>query len=116
MPSTSTRTAARTSGDPFRTPSPTANFLAAQGWTPGLPWGFEVLAPESYDFAVVRADLGEWRRKGFTAADGRDLPEAGGATLFAPPGGKGPGFLVTDNYRGIKTDKNAQPYALGGGA
>ena len=28
----------------------TANYMRQQGWQPGLPWGFEVVLPEGFDF------------------------------------------------------------------
>ena len=37
-----------------------ANFLRAQGWHPGRPWGFEVELPAGFDFHTSRASFKDW--------------------------------------------------------
>ena len=66
----------------------TANFLARHGWVEGLAWGY--------------------RR-----ADGGAVPREGEAALLTPAGPDGPSFLVTRNFRVIKSYNNSTSYALG---
>ena len=79
-----------------------ANFLRQQGWRPGQPWGFEVRLPPGFDYAVGRGSFAQWRTRGLVRADGNGLPPAGEAALFFPAGAKGPAFLVTGQFRGLK--------------
>src|SRR5580698_4495547 len=46
-----------------------ANYLQKSGWQPGLPWGFEVLAPLKFDYGVSRGTFREWRARGFERLD-----------------------------------------------
>lgn len=95
----------------------TAHYLAEHGWTRGLPWGFEVVLPE--DFKLTAADSTEpapfarFAERGVTRADGADLPRSGEAQLLMPAGLRGPVFLVTHNFRTIKSYNNSTSYALG---
>lgn len=93
----------------------TANYLKSQGWQPGLPWGFEVALPESFDFRNLRQGFSSWAGLGVQRVDGQAMPRAGEATLFLPAGARGPAFLVTDNYAVIKTYNSSDAYALGVG-
>jgi lytic murein transglycosylase len=94
----------------------TANYLKEHGWRPGEPWGFEVALPR--DFALRAADalayapFSAFARRGVTRADGRPLPETGEAQLLIPAGLKGPIFLVTPNFKVIKSYNNSTSYAL----
>ncbi len=90
----------------------TANYLHKHGWVAGLPWGYEVLPP--------RAVTGDGRTlrpftayAGFQRADGGPLPDEGEAALLTPAGPDGPCFLVTRNFRVIKSYNNSTAYALG---
>ncbi|HEX2553590.1 MAG TPA: lytic murein transglycosylase [Microvirga sp.] len=91
----------------------TANYLREQGWQPGLPWGFEVVLPQGFDFRNLRHGFASWAGLGLKRADGKALPAGGEATLFLPGGARGPAFLVTDNYAVIKTYNSSDAYALG---
>ncbi len=55
----------------------TANYLAREGWRPGIPWGEKVRAPagvSAYDVGRDhRRPAGDWARMGVTRADGRPL-------------------------------------------
>jgi membrane-bound lytic murein transglycosylase B len=93
-----------------------ANYLQKSGWRAGLPWGFEVVVPERFDFRASRGAFRQWTARGFRHADGGPLPEAGTAILFFPTGASGPAFLVTDNFIVIKTFNNSDAYALAVGA
>src|SRR5579859_6592864 len=89
-----------------------ANYLQKFGWRAGLPWGFEVVVPQQFDFQTSRGALRQWAERGFRRADGGALPDAGAAILFFPSGASGPAFLVTDNFNVIKTFNNSDAYAL----
>jgi lytic murein transglycosylase len=95
----------------------TANFLAKHNWIAGAPWGFEVRLPDG--FALTAADcsrfapLSSFTARGVTRADGGALPADGEAELLIPAGLKGPIFLVTANFRTIKSYNNSTAYALG---
>jgi membrane-bound lytic murein transglycosylase B len=89
-----------------------ANYLRQFGWQPGLPWGFEVLAPPKFDYALSRGSFRDWRARGFERLDGGRWPETGDAILFFPSGAPGPAFLVTQNFVVLKTYNNSDAYAL----
>lgn len=89
-----------------------ANFLRASGWKPGLPWGFEVILPETFDFSSLHRGFPAFAALGAVAAKGGALPVRGEATLFLPSGAKGPAFLLSDNYWVLKAYNNSDSYAL----
>jgi membrane-bound lytic murein transglycosylase B len=89
-----------------------ANYLRQFGWQPGLPWGFEVLAPLKFDYRSSRGTFRDWAARGFERVDGGRLPETGDAILFFPSGAPGPAFLVTQNFVVLKTYNNSDAYAL----
>jgi len=91
-----------------------ANYLRKNGWQPGIPWGFEVLAPRGFDFRKSRASFPEWAALGFRRADASAgaFPASGNAYLLFPSGARGPAFLVTDNFVAIKRYNNSDAYAL----
>jgi membrane-bound lytic murein transglycosylase B len=94
----------------------TADFLAAHGWIPDLPWGFEVRLPAG--FALTEADssrpaaFSAFAARGVTRANGTSLPHSGEARLLIPAGLKGPIFLITGNFDILKMYNNSTPYAL----
>ena len=92
----------------------TAFYLRKHGWVEGLSWGYEVVAPRlvSGDGRTMRA-FSYWSEAGFARADGAPLPRAGEAALLAPAGADGPCFLVTRNFKVIKSYNNSTSYALG---
>ena len=95
----------------------TANYLAKHGWIAGAPWGFEVRLPQ--DFKLTDADsshlapFSSFAERGVARTDGGDLPHTGDAQLLIPAGLKGPIFLVTSNFKTIKSYNNSTSYALG---
>jgi len=95
----------------------TANYLAKHGWIADAPWGFEARLPDG--FALTAADssrfapFSSFAARGVTRADGGALPADGEAELLIPAGLKGPIFLVTANFRAIKSYNNSTAYALG---
>ena len=92
----------------------TANYLRQNGWKPGLPWGFEVKLPQSFDYRHLNQDFASWSALGPAAAStARRMPRSGEAALFLPGGARGPAFLVTDNYDVIKSYNSSDAYAMG---
>jgi len=89
-----------------------ANYFRKNGWTPGMPWGFEVALPRDFDFKKSRGSFAEWATLGFRRADGGAFPASGSAYLLFPSGARGPAFLVTDNFVAIKRYNNSDAYAL----
>jgi lytic murein transglycosylase len=94
----------------------TANYLKQHGWTPGLPWGFEVHLPDG--FALRDADSSQpapfaaFAKRGVTRADGGAMPDTGEARLLILAGLGGPVFLITSNFQTIKSYNNSTSYAL----
>jgi membrane-bound lytic murein transglycosylase B len=104
-------------GDVFAS---TANYLSRSGWKKDLPWGFEVVLPDGFDYA--EADIGTKRSVGDWLTSGVATPGApitdhldlnAQASLILPAGAGGPAFLVTDNFRAILRYNNSTAYALG---
>ena len=94
----------------------TANYLRRSGWKPGLPWGYEVVLPSGFDFALAedRAQpVRKWRNLGVRRPAGQALThEEETATLILPAGAFGPAFLVFSNFKAILRYNNATAYAL----
>ena len=92
-----------------------ANYLAKHGWDKDLEWGFEVFAPPgaASTFGANYRPFGAFSRFGVTRADGKPMPTAGEAMLLTPTGENGPAFLVTKNFKVIRTYNNALAYAMG---
>lgn len=92
----------------------TAYFLKKHGWRAGETWGFEVIAPGSVsgDGKAMRP-FAHWIAAGFRRADGAAMPREGDAALLAPAGPYGPHFLVTRNFKVIRSYNNSTAYALG---
>ncbi|GIX12767.1 MAG: murein transglycosylase [Paracoccaceae bacterium] len=104
------------SDDPGDALASTANYLARFGWTPGLPWGVEVMLPAGFDLALADGETWreapEWAAAGLRRADGTPLGALGRIALIAPAGGRGPVFAITGNFRVIRRYNNATAYAL----
>jgi len=90
----------------------TANYLRKGKWNPALPWGFEVLVPDGFDYMRSRASFAEWRALGVRRADGKAFPNSGQGILFFPSGAGGPGFIVTENFDVLKEYNNSDAYAV----
>ena len=100
-------------GDAPDTLASIAAFLHDQGWTPGLPWGFEVRLPPTFDIgAAARAPFPAWAARGVARADGGAMPAEGQGVLYFPAGSSGPAFLVTTNFSVIKTYNSSDSYVL----
>ncbi|MEM9989545.1 MAG: lytic murein transglycosylase, partial [Pseudomonadota bacterium] len=98
----------------------TANYLAQSGYQQGTPWGFEVLLPEGFDYALadlkMKKGVADWLSLGLQAADGplsEKVDLNARASVLVPTGAKGPAFMVFENYRAILKYNNSTAYALG---
>ena len=96
-----------------------ANQLKGKGWTPGLPWGFEVTLAPGADCALEGPGdgrpLADWTRLGVKRANGQPFPEqhlSQPAYLMAPGGTHGPVFLVTENFKVIRAYNTSDLYAV----
>jgi peptidoglycan lytic transglycosylase B len=89
-----------------------ANYLKKSGWRPGVPWGFEVVVPQSFDYRASRGTFRQWAQRGLKRSDGGAFPTSGDGILFFPSGASGPAFLVTENFIVIKSFNNSDAYAL----
>lgn len=90
----------------------TGNYLHKWKWDAALPWGFEVLIPDSFDYRKSRGSFAEWRKLGVVRADGKPFPPHGDGILFFPSGAKGPAFVVTKNFDVLKEYNNSDAYAV----
>jgi len=94
----------------------TANYLKKHGWIAGEPWGFEVTLPAGFDLKDADssgyAPFSAFAERGVKRADGTALPRSGEAELLIPAGMRGPIFLVTPNFKVIKSYNNSTSYAL----
>ena len=94
----------------------TANYLRKHGWMPGETWGYEVTLPPGVADASEQnhyAGFATWADRGVRRADGGEMPRTGKAALLLPAGPGGPVFLVTPNFKVIKSYNNSTAYALG---
>ena len=94
-----------------------ANYLARSGWHGDQTWGRPVSLPRGFDAALaglkVQKRINAWQRLGVRRADGRDLPKRDlMSSIVLPEGGKGPAFLVYDNYRTILKWNRSTFFAL----
>lgn len=95
----------------------TANFLSQKGWNTGETWGYEVILPDKFDYALAdgrtRHALSEWAKFGIKRPGGKPFPRPSDpAKLIVPAGADGPAFLMINNFDVIKRYNNATAYAL----
>lgn len=89
-----------------------ANYLRRNGWTPGVPWGFEVHAPGLAGNRAQRRSFDGWAGAGVRRIGGGPISGGAQAALWKPAGESGPHLLVTSNFNVIKRYNNADSYAL----
>jgi lytic murein transglycosylase len=96
-----------------------ANQLLDKGWQRGLRWAYEVHAPTDVDCTIGVPEntlpIGDWVKRGFAPAYGRQLSaaeRAQPASLLQPAGLYGPAFLATKNYFAIKEYNFSDLYVL----
>ena len=93
----------------------TANFLKNAGWRDSRPWGIEVQVPGGYSGPSGRkkyASLSTWSKRGLKKIDGGGLSGKLEAALIRPAGAKGPAFLVTRNFRALRSYNASTSYGL----
>jgi membrane-bound lytic murein transglycosylase B len=94
-----------------------AFYLKSSGYSPGQPWGIEVILPEAFDYSLADGNerrMDSWRNFGLIPIRGGDF-ETGGAEyaeLWLPAGATGPKYLIFNNFKVFKKYNNADSYAL----
>ncbi len=93
-----------------------ANFLQQLGWVRGLDWGFEVLVPDDFNYALAGRNktlsLDEWAKLGITIVTEHSLYPEHQLSLLVPAGYQGPAFLITKNFHIIMRWNRSEFYAL----
>ncbi len=90
------------------------NYLRKVGWTPGVPWGFEVIGVSAGRYPrSVKKSLSEWASLGASRPDRGPVSGGAMASLWQPMEEGGPTLLITSNFTVIKRYNNADSYALG---
>jgi lytic murein transglycosylase len=96
-----------------------AQQLVGKGWQRGTRWAYEVRAPKDVDCTLgvpeTTRPVGEWLKRGFVPAHGRqpsaaELAEP--ASILLPEGTYGPAFLTLKNYYVIKEYNFSDLYVL----
>ncbi len=94
----------------------TASYLRRAGWTTGLTWGYEVIAPAKVESSRSYKTIAYWQKRGVIRVAGRKFRNLNlKVRLWRPSGHRGPAFLLTRNFRVLKRYNNANAYALGVG-
>ena len=96
-----------------------AKQLAGKGWQTGKRWAYEVRVPKKVDCTIAVPNqtmpLGEWLKRGYVPAFGRQPSAAERAephSLLLPAGIYGPAFLISKNYFVIKDYNFSDLYVL----
>ena len=92
----------------------TAQYLQKRGnYRRGEAWGYEVRLPAGVSAGSTEtAAIALWMQRGVTRADGKPFPRPGErASLWQPVAG-GPVFLLTPNFKAVKSYNPANTYAL----
>src|SRR4051812_3356513 len=121
MPSTFLRLAVDLDGDGRRdvvdsvadAVGSTANFLKKAGWSSGIPWGYEVEIPETFNAGLAgrknKRPVASWVAMGVKRIDGRPLSGDYAGAILLPAGKDGPAFLVTRNFDALYSYNAAGP-------
>jgi membrane-bound lytic murein transglycosylase B len=97
-----------------------ANYLSSEGWAGDQTWGRAIKLPKGFDAKLIGLDtrktMHEWSKLGVKGADGKPLParDIQGSVILAQAG-KGPAFLVYDNFRTIMKWNKSTFFALAAG-
>jgi membrane-bound lytic murein transglycosylase B len=93
-----------------------ANYLAKAGWSDRHTWGRQVRLPDGLqagDGLEVVKPLPEWQALGVRRSDGRDLPMVAlDAAVLQMDEGKGPAYLVYQNFRVLMAWNRSTYFAL----
>ena len=95
----------------------TANYLKVSKWRPGETWGYEVVLPKKFNYALASRktvkSLAAWEALGVRRARGKSFPRPDDrSSIILPAGARGPAFAVLNNFRSILRYNNATSYAL----
>lgn len=95
----------------------TANYLKVSKWRPGETWGYEVVLPDRFDYALASRKtvktLAQWEALGVRRARGKKFPRPDDrSSIILPAGAHGPAFAILNNFRSILRYNNATAYAL----
>ncbi|MCG2842609.1 lytic murein transglycosylase [Sandaracinobacter sp. RS1-74] len=106
------------------------NYLAKNGWKPGVPWGFRVGVPQGFDRATVANPVKptscirplerhsvwlparDWKAKGFVPLNAVWPADDVEMSLIEPDGAGEGAFLATRSYRAIMEYNCSNFYAL----
>jgi lytic murein transglycosylase len=95
-----------------------ANLLAQAGWKRDQRWGYEIILPQGFDYALAEAEgrpWSYWAQRGVTLSHGGAPTAAEGAevgVILLPQGARGPAFLALPNHYVIRRYNNSVSYAL----
>jgi membrane-bound lytic murein transglycosylase B len=95
----------------------TANYLSSLGWKDDIGWGRPVRLPKGFDKKLISLDIKksmkDWSKLGVTDDKGKKLPARSVemSLVLADPE-NGPAFLITDNYRAVRTWNRSTLFAL----
>ena len=90
----------------------TARYLLKRGrYRRDEGWGYEVRLPSKARSAGVRS-IAEWQRLGATRANGQPFPRGDEQARIWQPVAGGPVFLITQNFRAVRSYNPADSYAL----
>jgi membrane-bound lytic murein transglycosylase B len=97
-----------------------ANYLSKTGWNGDQTWGRAVQVPANFDAKLYGLDtkksMKEWAKLGVRSSDGKALPKRDlQASLVQAEAGKGPPFMVYDNFRTIMKWNRSTFFALAAG-
>jgi len=103
--------------DPADLIASTANNLKKDGWQTGQTWGYEVSAPQGFNYMLADRSkvmtMAQWQHLGVVRANNQPFPHPNEkAYLLTPAGASGPGFLMLQNFRVIMKYNPAEAYAL----
>jgi membrane-bound lytic murein transglycosylase B len=96
----------------------TLTFLSRAGWKGGEPWGYEVRAPEAFDWSLADGTvrpISYWKSIGVTRASGTrpdEMRQDLTMRLLAPAGAGGAVFLVGSNFDAIRSYNASDAYSL----
>ena len=90
----------------------TANYLHKWKWEPGLPWGFEVVVPDGFDYMQAAATSRIGTSSACAAPTASRFRAKGERHPVFSGGAKGPAFIVTENFAVLKEYNNSDAYAI----
>ena len=97
----------------------TAEYLSANGWVYGQPWGLEVVLPEGFDYTqsgeLLHEDAAYWNALGVRLASGGPVPENGPSSILLPGGHDAVALVIYENFHVIEAYNPADAYVIGVG-